>query len=333
MKKWMKCGIAVILGFAMLFVAVFFIDTMKDKARNVSTPGQESYVAALNDGDLREINAAIRSIESELAAEAESRAAAESSAEPSDGSSENPPTESEPVSESEPSTGEETSSTPTEADSTASEPTSGNDALRLLKLPLSELQAFITDELNANSITALSSDELAEIRARFDRTVFFGDSMAQAFIEYELIDATKVVYKRGGTIDTITEKTSSVAGKLPEKVVIFTGLNDCNHYMERMDAYEADYRKMLDEIIPIVGASNVYVLSLTPPSNAFGATRADLAQAPVFDQRLREICQSTGVNYIDLYWMVRQSRYRGDGIHFDKLFYQELLRYLYVYIP
>lgn len=66
--------------------------------------------------------------------------------------------------------------------------------------------------------------------------------MTQAIGEYGFLDMTNIVYQRSATIDVLITKIPEVAATLPKQVVIFTGLNDCNHYTEI-----ADYRRLCND--------------------------------------------------------------------------------------
>lgn len=193
---------------------------------------------------------------------------------------------------------------------------------------LSALRDRLRGEIDRKEVPEFSETEKAELRRFFGKTVFFGDSVTEAIASYGIVDAGSVIYKRGGTQDVLYPLLSRVREAYPERVVLFTGLNDCNHYLEDLPGYEADYKKSLDYLLETVPKENIVVLSLLPPSEAFGATRDDLRQAPVFDGRLREICGEKGVRYADIYWMVHQDYYLSDGIHFNEAFYRQMFRYL-----
>ena len=118
-----------------------------------------------------------------------------------------------------------------------------------------------------------------------------------------------------------------MAATLPKQVVIFTGLNDCNHYTEIAD-YRRDYVTMLQQLKASIPGVNIIVSSLLAPSDALGQVRADLVRAPQFDQELRSICQENDVTYVDSTWIVRQKNYLDDGIHMNRTFYRVWFRYL-----
>ena len=183
------------------------------------------------------------------------------------------------------------------------------------------------EQLDADTVTNLTDEEQVAVRTLFANTIFFGDSMTQAIGEYGFLDMTNIVYQRSATIDVLITKIPEVAATLPKQVVIFTGLNDCNHYTDIAD-YRRDYVTMLQQLKTSIPGVKIIVSSLLPPSDALGQVRADLVRAPQFDQELRSICQENDVTYVDSTWIVRQKNYLDDGIHMNRTFYRVWFRYL-----
>ena len=192
---------------------------------------------------------------------------------------------------------------------------------------LDALIAQWNEQLDADTVTNLSEEEQIAVHTLFANTIFFGDSMTQAISDCGFMDAANVVYQRSATIDVLIPKIPEVAATLPQQVIIFTGLNDCNHYTDIAD-YRRDYVTMLQQLKASIPGVKIVVSSLLPPSDAFGATRPDLARAPQFDQELRAICQENDVTYVDSTWIVRQKNYLDDGIHMNRTFYRVWFRYL-----
>ena len=183
------------------------------------------------------------------------------------------------------------------------------------------------EQLDADTVTNLTDEEQVAVRTLFANTIFFGDSMTQAIGEYGFLDMTNIVYQRSATIDVLITKIPEVAATLPKQVVIFTGLNDCNHYTDIAD-YRRDYVTMLQQLKTSIPGVKIIVSSLLSPADALGQVRADLVRAPQFDQELRSICQENDVTYVDSTWIVRQKNYLDDGIHMNRTFYRVWFRYL-----
>ena len=130
------------------------------------------------------------------------------------------------------------------------------------------------EELDADTVTNLTDEEQVAVRTLFANTIFFGDSMTQAIGEYGFLDMTNIVYQRSATIDVLITKIPEVAATLPKQVVIFTGLNDCNHYTDIAD-YRRDYVTMLQQLKTSIPGVKIIVSSLLSPSDALGQVRAD----------------------------------------------------------
>ncbi len=241
-------------------------------------------------------------------------AAAEDNAEPASGQEAEDPAE--------PASGQETE------DPAGSDPGPEAGDPEILPSEKDRFTREFSGYLDEGTVPPLSEDELAAFRSRFSETVFFGDSMAQALGTYGIVPENRVLYLRGGVLQTLLPKADELAGLYPAQVIIWTGLNDCNFYMEKYEEYTQDLRTLLQKVSAVCGAENVTVLSLLPPSDALGAVRDDLRQAPVFDQILQNVAAEQGVRYLDTCWIVRQRLYDADGIHFQKEFYEILARYL-----
>ncbi len=192
---------------------------------------------------------------------------------------------------------------------------------------LESLIAEWNKQLDEDTVANLSEEEQIAVRSLFANTIFFGDSMTQAIGEYGFLDMSNIVYQRSATIDVLIDKVAEVAATFPKQVIIFTGLNDCNHYTEIAD-YRRDYVAMLEQLKAAIPDVQIVVSSLLPPSDALGQVRADLVRAPLFDQELRSICAESGVTYVDSTWIVRQGNYLDDGIHMNRTFYRVWFRYL-----
>lgn len=192
---------------------------------------------------------------------------------------------------------------------------------------LESLIAEWNRQLDEDTVANLSEEEQIAVRSLFANTIFFGDSMTQAIGEYGFLDMSNIVYQRSATIDVLIGKVAEVAATFPKQVIIFTGLNDCNHYTEIAD-YRRDYVTMIEQLKAAIPGVKIVVSSLLPPSDALGQVRADLVRAPLFDQELRSICAENGVTYVDSTWIVRQGNYLDDGIHMNRTFYRVWFRYL-----
>jgi hypothetical protein len=183
------------------------------------------------------------------------------------------------------------------------------------------------DQITGNAIVNLTEEERASYRTRLANCAVVGDSMAQAALEYGFLDSSHVFYRRGAAVGQLGDTIAAAAGMLPSTVIFFTGLNDTDYYAEPAD-YAAAYLEKIQELKALLPDVTVYVCSMLPPSDKLGASRPDLARAPLYDDALRHMCSEQGIGYIDTYWMVSQSLYMADGIHFISSFYDIWIQYI-----
>lgn len=215
------------------------------------------------------------------------------------------------------------SETTTESESdTLPEETTSSSASSDIVIP-----AEWAEQINNANITTLTDEELAAIRAQLSNTIIIGDSMAQAALEYGLLDDMHVAYIRGATVDLLGPAITEAAGLSPERVIFFTGLNDANRFID-YNEYTAEYLNRVNELRALLPDVEIYICSMLPPSDALGAVRDDLVRAPYFSIALQQMCEVNNINYIDTYWMVNQKLYMEDGIHFKSSFYHMWMRYI-----
>ncbi len=183
------------------------------------------------------------------------------------------------------------------------------------------------EQINSGNITVLTEEERASYRSRLSSCVVIGDSMAQAALEYGFLDSSHVFYRRGYAIGQLDDAINEALAMYPSTVIFFTGLNDTDYY-DDPEFYAAMYLEKIQYVQSTLPNASVYVCSMLPPSDALGAVRADLARAPLYDAALESICAANGINYIDTKWMVNQSLYMADGIHFISEFYDIWIQYM-----
>ncbi len=234
--------------------------------------------------------------------------------------SENSSDASSESSEADTSIAENTSESEATAEATATETTEMDEAT-------AAMLASWQEQINSGNITVLTEEERASYRSRFSSCVVIGDSMAQAVLEYGFLDSSHVFYRRGYAIGQLDGAIDEALAMYPSTVIFFTGLNDTDYY-DDPEFYAAIYLEKIQYVQSTLPNANVYVCSMLPPSDALGAVRADLARAPLYDAALESICNANGINYIDTKWMVNQSLYMADGIHFISEFYDIWIQYM-----
>ncbi len=190
-----------------------------------------------------------------------------------------------------------------------------------------EQAAGLYSQIDSLEIAPLSPEQLAWYQQRLDNTVVVGDSLAQAVYDNGFLDGNHVYFKRGASISQLDQELAEAAAMLPSNIIFYTGLNDTDIFPDVND-FAAAYMQKVQEAESLCPGARIYICSMCPPSDALGAVREDLARAPEYDAMMRYVCDNSSATYIDLKWMVRQSLYHEDGIHFNYYFYTIWLQYI-----
>lgn len=181
----------------------------------------------------------------------------------------------------------------------------------------------LVNQAQSGIIRELSVDETAAYQAVFADTVIIGDSMAQSVYDYGFLDGAHVFFSRGAIVRDLSEQIAEACAMLPSKVIFFTGLNDTDH--ETVESYVEAYASQVAYVRSLLPEAQIFICSMTPPSDILAAKRDDLAQSVYYTAALRDWCAYGEAIYIDQDILVRQDLYLEDGIHFE-------MRYFYLWI-
>lgn len=222
----------------------------------------------------------------------------------------------------------ETDNAPSASEDAPAEPSEQTEPAPSESEPLEDEQLLAWKaQIDSASVTVLTEEERANYRSRLSGCAVIGDSMAQAALEYGFLDSAHVFYRRGYAVGQLGDAIAEAAAMLPSTVIFFTGLNDTDYYAEPA-LYAAAYLEKIQELKALLPDVRVFICSMLPPSDALGAVRPDLARAPLYDDALRNMCSEQNIGYIDTRWMVNQSLYMADGIHFVSSFYDIWIQYV-----
>ena len=172
----------------------------------------------------------------------------------------------------------------------------------------------------AGLIAPPDEGQLAQDRNILKNTAVIGDSMAQAVLEYGFLDEAHVFFERGAIIRDLGEQIEAASAMLPGTVVFFTGLNDTDH--ETVDSYVEAYSSQAAYVKSLLPDAEIFICSMTPPSDELAAEREDLAMSVYYADALKTWCGENNILYLDLSFLVSQDRYLEDGIHFNYTFYE-----------
>ena len=201
----------------------------------------------------------------------------------------------------------------------AQEARSGNAAVPATETREAAIEQFRTN-YESGLIGELDEAQLTQDRNILKNTAVIGDSMAQAVLEYGFLDEAHVFFERGAIIRELGGQIEAASAMLPRTVVFFTGLNDTDH--ETVDSYVEAYASQAAYVKSLLPDAEIFICSMTPPSDDLAAVREDLAMSVYYTEALKNWCEESEILYLDLSFLVSQDRYLEDGIHFNYTFYE-----------
>lgn len=159
------------------------------------------------------------------------------------------------------------------------------------------------------------------IKERFAGAVVLGDSVAQGFAEYDILNASSVAAKIGVHLDGLDEQISKVKELSPGILFLYLGMNDVTATNGDTDRFVSEYKAVLARLREEVPDAHIFVNSIFPVQEKALKEEPLLEKIPEYNDALRELCDSQTVAFIDNTELVSEWYYEQDGIHFKADFY------------
>ena len=158
-------------------------------------------------------------------------------------------------------------------------------------------------------------------KEKFASSIVMGDSIAEGFSEYDVLNASSVVSKIGVHLYELEEQVQQAADLNPQVIFLALGMNDViatagdtDHFLEQYEAVVAQLR----EAVP---NAHIYVNSIFPVQDSAIEKEPELAQISEYNTVLRQMCDDLQLGFIDNTDLVQDQYYEEDGVHFKAEFY------------
>lgn len=161
---------------------------------------------------------------------------------------------------------------------------------------------------------------------KFSNSVILGDSRAESIVSYEILNNSSVVaYKGRNLISAQKEGDINKAINLsPRNIFLTYGLNDIQIYKNTSD-FIKEYEKIITDIQNRLPNTKIYVNSIFRVGNKVLINSPSFKNVPAFNAAISNMCNRLGVTYIDGSYIVDDSLYEQDGIHFKPTFNKKWL--------
>lgn len=158
---------------------------------------------------------------------------------------------------------------------------------------------------------------------RFVNSVIIGDSLAEGFSDYGIIDKSNVIANKGMVVSKAGEEVSKAILKNPQNVFISLGTNDIGYYNGNSEKFSNYYIQLINQIKENLPNTKIYINCIMPVEENAIEKNPYLIHIDDFNTALKNLCSETGVTYIDNSKLIEgvEDIYQSDGIHFKYAFY------------
>lgn len=200
--------------------------------------------------------------------------------------------------------------------------TNVSEGLKILK------QSASADVKNIeNKIAKIEEVDQAEqstdknYKAIFADSVIMGDSISEAFTEFDLLNASSVVAKIGVELDELDEQVDSVKKINPQTVFLAYGMNDIIATQGDTELFVKQYDALLKKLQKKLPDTKIFVNSVFPVQKQEIEREPAFKDLEKYNQALHDLCDKRQIAFIDNSSLVSDRFYEEDGVHFKASFY------------
>lgn len=184
----------------------------------------------------------------------------------------------------------------------------------------------IEDELDVRDRAEeqeMSVQDTQSLQQRMESVVLVGDSVAEGFLDYEILEADSVVARKGMRADTAGADIQKALELSPSLLILSFGLNDLEYCKGDSSRYIREYEKRIQEIREQDPELPLCVNAILPVLPEAVERKEALGYVEEFNEALQQMCERLQVTYIDSGDLLegREEWYQKDAIHLKYDFY------------
>ena len=166
-----------------------------------------------------------------------------------------------------------------------------------------------------------NAEDTRSIKEKFAGAVVLGDSVAEGFLEYDILNASSVAAEIGVHLDELDGQISKVKELSPGVLFLYLGMNDVTATNGDVDRFVSEYKSVLDRLREEVPDAHIFVNSIFPVLDTAVENEPALERISEYNTVLSEMCTKLQIGFIDNTELVSDQYYEEDGIHFKAGFY------------
>lgn len=169
------------------------------------------------------------------------------------------------------------------------------------------------------------TDTSRNYKAIFADSVVMGDSISEAFIKYDLLNASSVVAKIGAELDSLDEQVESVKKINPQVIFLAYGSGDIAVTDGDVELFAEKYDALIQKIQKELPDTKIFVNSIFPVQEQKIEKEPVYEKLEDYNEALRTMCDKKQIAFIDNKELVSDQYYEEDGVHFKAAFYPHWL--------
>jgi lysophospholipase L1-like esterase len=177
------------------------------------------------------------------------------------------------------------------------------------------------DKLAEKNKKETDTNEERNYKAVFSDSVIMGDSISEAFIEYDLLNASSVVAKKGAHLDELEEQLTCVQRINPQVIFLYFGMNDVVSTDGDADLFIKKYNALIQKIQKKLPDTKIFVNSVFPVREEVMKQEPAYKKLSDYNEALANMCDKKQIAFINNTDLVSDKDYEEDGIHFKTEFY------------
>lgn len=181
--------------------------------------------------------------------------------------------------------------------------------------------AAIEEKISQLEAQDNNGEDTRSLKEKFMGAVVVGDSIAEGFAEYDVLNASSVVAQIGVHLTEIDDLIAKVKELSPGIVFLSLGMNDVTATNGDTEQFTSEYKAVIEQFQEEVPDAHIFVNSIFPVQDSAASEEAALASIPQYNEALQTLCESMSIGYIDNTDLVQDQYYEQDGIHFKSEFY------------
>ena len=159
-------------------------------------------------------------------------------------------------------------------------------------------------------------------RRIFARSAIIGDSMAEAIVDYRILDPSNVFAVRGKRLDSADELINKVYNFKPDKLFIEFGMNDITWHRGKVEPFIKNYTQVIHNFKRKLPNTDLCVVSIHKLDEKGIQENKYMENYLKYNEEMKHMCKRENIKYMNMpLLMGKNLEYEFDGLHPKEPYY------------